>query len=239
MQFKTILGGAAILSMATGVVARFVPGFPPTTANSLEERQVPTTVEAPARTVSEDPWQCATEDITQYFLSAPTATGNVLENINLYGQSVGVEPCEATATGLDRFSCSITDPTQWCGFTTAVAPDVLSSYSTYLSSAISYWTANSETISILATSCPVAWARPHMAQHEWIKIAKAHAECYLSEHPMTETGSGAGPTETGRSSTAVANTPTPTDNGAVSPRDQALGALALMGTGIAMLANAA
>ncbi|CAI4214163.1 unnamed protein product [Parascedosporium putredinis] len=235
MQFKTILGGAAMLSLSTSAAAKFGPGLPAAT-NALHERQAPTTVQKAAKT-GEDPWQCATEDISQYLDNVPTPTGNVEEAINNYGQSVGVEPCMATAKGEDILRCSISDPARWCGFTTAASPDVLSSYSTYLSEAVSYWTANSESISAVATDCPVAWGSADLAAQEWIKIAKAHAECYLSGDSVTKTGSGTGPTGTGQT-TDSAPTSTSTDSGAISPRHQTLGALALMGAGLALLANA-
>jgi hypothetical protein len=68
----------------------------------------------------------------------------------------------ATATGLDVFySCNV-PARSWCGFTTAAPPDILSSYSTYLSDGVSFWEANRETIAILSTNCASAWARPHM-----------------------------------------------------------------------------
>lgn len=183
--------------------------------------------------MSEDPWQCVTENITQYFVDVPTPTGNVLEEFESFGDEVAA-PCRATATGLDGLSCTVSDPKSWCGFTTAAPPDVLSSYSTYLSAVVSFWTAKSETIDVLSTSCPVAWARPHMGQHEWLKIARAHAECYLHEHPQTGTDVGE-PTGT----TALPIEPTPTDGMAISAHDMALGSFALISLGLAVLANVA
>ncbi|MBE3043958.1 hypothetical protein IMZ48_15575 [Candidatus Bathyarchaeota archaeon] len=174
-----------------------------------------------------------TENITQYFLDVPTPTGNVLEEIQSFGYDVAA-PCRATATGLDGLSCTVSDPKSWCGFTTAAPPDVLSSYSTYLSDVVSFWTAKSDTIDELSTSCPVAWARPHMGQHEWLKIARAHAECYFNEHPQTDTDLDE-PTTT----TNPAIEPTPTEDMAISGRDMALGSFALLSTGLAVLANVA
>ena len=234
MQFTLFLSGLATLAAVPGISARFVPEFPPATRVPLEQRKASaTTAEALAATISEDPWQCVTENITQYFVDVPTPTGNVLEELGSYGDEVAA-PCRATATGLDGLSCTVSDPKSWCGFTTAAPPDVLSSYSTYLSAVVSFWTEKSETIGILSTSCPVAWARPHMGQREWLKIARAHAECYLDGHPQTSTN---GDEPTGTTSNPIE--PTPSEDMAVSGHEMALGLFALMNTGFAILANVA
>ena len=170
-----------------------------------------------------------TENITQYFVDVPTPTGNVLKEIQSFGYDVAA-PCRATAIGLDGLSCTVSDPKSWCAFTTAAPPDVLSSYSTYLSDVVSFWTAKSDTIDVLSTSCPVAWARPHMGQREWLKIARAHAECYLDE---TDTEVDESTTTTGS-----AIEPTPAEDMAISGHDVALGYFALLSIGLAVLANA-
>lgn len=182
-----------------------------------------------------------TENITQYFVDVPTPTGDVLEELESFGYEVAA-PCRTTATGLDGLSCTVSDPKSWCGFTTAAPPDVLSSYSTYLSAVVSFWTEKSDTIDILSTNCPVAWARPHMGQREWLKIARAHADCYLNEHPQTGTNEdeSTGTDEDEPSATATDTIePTPTDGMAISGRDMALGSFALMSTVLAVLANVA
>ncbi|KAK4120162.1 hypothetical protein N657DRAFT_636838 [Parathielavia appendiculata] len=118
--------------------------------------------------------QCVTENITQYFVNLPAPTGNVLSAIGSYGKEV-VEECRATATGHDYVLCTVSDPKDWCGFTTAARPDILSSYSTYVSEVVSYGTSKSSTISILSTSCPVTWIYIYPREREWLKIATAHA----------------------------------------------------------------
>lgn len=103
---------------------------------------------------------------------------------------------------------------------------------------MSYWEAKSETISILASSCSVAWSKPYAAQHEWIKIAKAHAECHFEEHPKANTSTDTN-TNILASSTAFASTSTPTNSLAIAARGQAMETIAFMSTGIALLANVA
>lgn len=231
MRVGVFLSVFVTLAGAAGIPARFLPDLPPVTRvpGLLEERQAGTTLEPPASTLSPDPWQCITENITRYF-DVPKPTGNVLEGINSYGAEVA-KPCMATATGLDVFFCTVSDPKSWCGFTTAAPADVMASYSTYVSAVVSFWMAKSATISVLSTSCPVAWGIPDPAQHEWLKIAIAHAECYLQAHPKTET-------QVSTSTTPPDHAPT-TASEAISRRGQALEGLAWMGTGLAVLANTA
>lgn len=191
-------------------------------------------------TLSPDPWQCVTENITRYLVNVPTPTGNVLSAIGSYGDEV-VKECRATATGRAYVSCTVSDPKSWCGFTTAAPADILSSYSTYVSEVVSFWTSKSSTISILSTSCPVAWRRAAPNEREWLKIAAAHADCYLEAHPQTQSDTTA-PTATtsdaNASTTATARTTTTTTSEAsVSRRGHALEALALMSTGLVALAN--
>jgi len=230
MHLKVFFGGFVTLVAAAEIPSRFLPDLPPVTRvpRLLEERKAGATPEPPAGTLSPDPWQCVTENINQYF-DILKPTGKVLEGINSYGAEVA-KPCRATATGLDLFSCTVSDPKSWCGFTTAAPADVMASYSTYVSEAVSFWTAKRATISVLSTSCPVAWAEPDPAQHEWLKIALAHAECYLQAHPDTETKL--------TSTTPPARAPTST-NEAISRRGQALESLALVGMGLGLLVNAA
>jgi hypothetical protein len=98
----------------------------------LAERQAISTAPRPASTLTPDPWQCITENITQYF-DVPKPTGTLFDAIDSYGFDVAA-PCRPTATGRDMLSCTVSDPKSWCSFTTAAPADVLSGYSaTYLS----------------------------------------------------------------------------------------------------------
>ena len=89
--------------------------------------------------------------------------------------------------GYERLSYVITDPKLWCGFTTAAPADVLSSYLAYVSEVVSFWTAKSSTMSILATSCPVVWGRTNMADQAWLRFVTAYADCYLAAHLQAQT----------------------------------------------------
>ena len=253
MYSKTLSSGLVVLMFALSAFSRLVLDLPPKTQMlEVPERivhvaaQTPTTPDPPFSTIEQDPWQCITENITQYF-DAPWPTGNLIDAIASYADVVD-KPCRATATGADMLSCTVSDPKLWCGFTTFAAPDILTSYSTYVSAAASFVKANSATMSILSTSCPAAWARPNPAEREWLNIAIAHGQCYLQAHPLTGSA-GVSPSPTAPSgrttSTGFTNPPkttltttTTTSKGKTS-RGPALGVFAIMSTGLAVLAGAA
>ncbi|KAI4858573.1 hypothetical protein F4820DRAFT_442207 [Hypoxylon rubiginosum] len=158
-----------------------------------------------ATAVTPDPWQCVTENITQYF-NVPKPTGSLLDALISYGDEL-LDPCLATATGLDALSCSISETSAWCGFTTAAPSPVLPDYSSYGSAAASFWQAKSETISIIASDCPVGWSKPGFSEHAWLDQTIAHGECYIAAHPGNNaTIPGSEPTASG---------PTPPSNGII------------------------
>jgi len=244
MPSQALPKGIIALLLAFSALARLVPDLPPKTSmyQLPERRAAPTattTLEPPASSLESDPWWCIVENVTQYFVDVPKPTGDVLDAIGSYGD-VMAKPCMATNS--NWISCTISDPKSWCGFTTFAAPGVLSSYSTYVSAAVSFLRAKSETMSILSTSCPVAWAKPEPGQREYLKIAMAHGQCYLQAHPITDTtGSGlpssttpTKPATSVDSSVAPPTATTKTGKGTVS-RGQAMGAFAMLGMGLAVL----
>jgi hypothetical protein len=95
----------------------------------------------------------------------------------------------------------------------------------------------------LSESCPVAWQRPSLIEHEWLRIAKAHAECYLKSQPETRTDSNVGAQQsTSESSTSTdtfsSSTPTATGENSSNAK-KILERVALISTGFAILANTA
>ncbi len=233
-------GSVTVILAAAGVSARFLPDTPPITRmlpDQLQNRQATETEAPPAPIVSEDPWQCVTENITQYF-DPPQPSANVLDAINSYG---------------DVLACTVTDPKSWCGFTTAAPSSILTAYSTWVSEAVSFWTGKSSTMAVLATSCPAAWGNFAAVHTAWVSLASAHAECYLAAHPQTNSAAGgstatasttlANPSTTTKATgtaTPVATTTRATSIAGHSRRGYVAEALAsLIGTGFAVLANAA
>ncbi|KAM7202943.1 hypothetical protein V8F20_004190 [Naviculisporaceae sp. PSN 640] len=220
------------------VSARLTAGFPPITSlqpEILGERAASTSSIPSPPQVSEDPWLCVKENITSYFLHVPRPTGNVQSGINSYNDKLN-ERCFATATGTDILGCTIKDPKQWCGFTTAAPPSIIESYSTYASEVTSFWKENSESISKLSTSCPASWAKPGPIKRAYLDLAIAHAECFLKGNPTASqttppTGAVTNPT------TVTTIKATTTTSKGVNLR--ALEAIGLVVMGIAVIAGAA
>lgn len=236
---RLLLSWMTVLSVCGHGLARFLADLPPVTAvdglAQLKRAASTSTLPAPPE-VSEDPWQCITENITHYFLDVPRPTGKLESGIDSYGGEL-VKTCYDTATGADLYYCSVTDPRQWCGFTTAAPTTLLSSYSTYASAVTSFWKENSASISKLATSCPVSWAKPDPNKRIWLSIVSAHAQCFLN--PSATATSTSPPTGggTGSKTTTSPNTkPTTTTSKGVNLRG--VETVMLMSTGLTVLAVA-
>ncbi|KAI1772846.1 hypothetical protein F4818DRAFT_126412 [Hypoxylon cercidicola] len=209
MKTQTLSSGLAFLVAPTNVWAMRITEMP---------RAEPTSTQAP------DPWQCVTENITQYF-NVPKPTGTLLDALLSYGDEL-IEPCLSTATGLDILSCTVSETSAWCGFTTAAPSLVLSDYSSYGSAAASFWQAKSQTISVIASDCPVGWSKPGFSEHVWLNQTIAHAECYIAAHPANTT-----------TVSSTASSPTSTPNGMVG-RTQGAEAFMLASTSVAAAVNA-
>ncbi|OBT71532.1 hypothetical protein VF21_09851 [Pseudogymnoascus sp. 05NY08] len=121
----------------------------PGTLTTLAPRQ---SVDEPVR-IAHDPWQCATEDLQQYF-DVPKPTRRLLSELSLYGLEV-YAPC--TSAGTLIILCPYPAQSSWCSFSATAPSDVLPTYSAYGSQAYSWWSARSSTVSALSARCPVRW----------------------------------------------------------------------------------
>ena len=247
MQTNIFSGGLLATILALSALAKANPDLPPRTPTSaFPARRAPQTAtpDPPLTSLQPDPSGCATENIQQYFDGIPLPSGGALSAIAAYLDEVA-KPCIATL--LDPLSCTISDPTSWCGITTFAAQSVLTSYLTYASAAGSFVEANGATIAILSTSCPAAWARPGMLQQAWLKIALANGQCYLQAHGITVAGGGPSHTTTSGRTTptgsdilpaaTVMTTTTSTTSKGAAKRLQSLEGFAIMGVGLVMLVS--
>lgn len=201
-----------------GALAAFM-----TTANASSAMHI-TLMPRAEPTATKDPWQCATENITQYF-DVPKPTGSLLTALQSYGDKL-IETCTPTFSGTALPSCPFPPKSLWCGFTTAAPSAVLPAYSSYGSVASSWWSAHSSAASSVAQACPVSWSKVMTETpggEAWLYDNIVFAECYAEAHPTTgssTTGSSAtgsattgltATTETTRSgATGGGSTPTPT-----------------------------
>ncbi|KAI1800390.1 hypothetical protein F4811DRAFT_33712 [Daldinia bambusicola] len=177
-------------------------------------RQAATETTTATSTQRPDPWQCATQNLTQFF-DVPKPTGALLKALDSYGDEL-VKPCLATATGLDVLSCSVTNTSQWCGFATAAPTSVRTAYSSYGKSVASWWSAKSSAAVSLSAECPNSWEHFGPIDQAWFNQTVAHAKCYDKAHPSsTKTTSTSGPTaKPGTGATTSGPKPTSTKSSA-------------------------
>jgi hypothetical protein len=134
--------------------------------------------------VTSDPWQCATENISQY-LDVPKPTGSLLTALQSYGDKL-IEPCIATATGPGLPSCPLPSKSLCCGFATAAPSALLPAYSSYGSVASSWWASKSSAAASVSQYCPVGWSNVMPLLGEvWLNDTIAFAECYSEVQGLT------------------------------------------------------
>lgn len=99
-------------------------------------------------TTTTDPWQCATENLDQYF-SMPTPTGDLSTALLSYGSEL-IKTC--TTPG-----CPYPARSSWCDFSKAAPTSVLPAWTSLGSAASSWWSENKQSASSLAEKCPYGW----------------------------------------------------------------------------------
>ncbi|KAK2051454.1 hypothetical protein LY76DRAFT_651278 [Colletotrichum caudatum] len=191
--------GDSVAAVSASTITVVAPGA--TTAPSLTSMSAPTLTTAEPSLTQPDPWQCATQNLSQYF------------DVNEL-----VEPCLETATGTNLFNCRVTEPSQLCAFTTyaSATPALITAFASYESAAASFWRSNSASVSSLSVECASAWGHFGELNHAWLNQTIAYASCVLDDlSPISSTitagssSSGSGsttPTGTGVTGTASSAT---------------------------------
>lgn len=157
-------------------------------------------------TITSDPWQCATEDIPQYF-EVPKPTGSLLTALISYGDKLyeGCTPTEEP-TGIFPPKCPFPEQSSWCAFTTAAPTAVLSDYSSYASSASFWWAEHSAAAVSVAQKCPNTWFKIISETPNgdiWLNNTIAFAGCYAEEHPAPTNGFSTVTISSGSTATAT------------------------------------
>ena len=128
-------------------------------------------------TIIDDPWNCITENATQYF-DFPEPTGDVLTALLSYGDVIRPTSCGSIIC--------FPEPTAWCGFEKAAPSSVLPAYSSFGSAVASWYDQHSSGIEAMPTDCPQTW---NQAKYQKLfgELALnntiAWAECFEKEHP--------------------------------------------------------
>ncbi|KFY08962.1 hypothetical protein V492_05773 [Pseudogymnoascus sp. VKM F-4246] len=220
MRTATLFGALAAFRAATTVLALTTPMAPRTAPPSMTTMPpspmtlLPRALEKPVE-YSIEPWQCLTENLTQY-LDVPKPTGSLFKELQSFGAQL-YEPCLAAPT-LTAF-CPFPAQSSWCAFTTAAPSAVLPAYSSYASKAYSWWSAKSSTIISLSAKCPKGWENgmlmnpgSEMWLNNTIAFAGCYSEAYISDKPTTQPTS-IPTTTTSKTCTTVSGlvSPTPLD----------------------------
>ncbi|PVH83225.1 hypothetical protein DL98DRAFT_585934 [Cadophora sp. DSE1049] len=141
----------------------------------------------PTSTIEPDPWQCVTENITQY-VDVPKPTGSLLTALDSFGDKL-IETCTPTETAFTALpSCPFPEKSLWCGFTTFVPTSLMSAYSSYGSSASSWLSAKSSAMASVTQQCPSGWSKMLMetpGSEAWLNLNIAFAGCYADAHPTS------------------------------------------------------
>ncbi len=185
-------------------------------------------------TVTRDPWQCATTNLTKYF-DVPKPTGSLSTALESFNSELR-KTCLAAGTPL--LYCPFPAQSSWCGFTTAAPSEVLPDYSSFGSRVSSWWSQHSSEAVSLAKKCPVGWSNAMFAGghgETWLNTTIAFAECYAEAH-TTDESSTTRPTATALSGVTRGG-PTSTD-APDSAVGRAEGAKMLMVAGIGFAAVA-
>jgi hypothetical protein len=135
-------------------------------------------------TVTQDPWQCATEKYDDYF-NVPKSTGDLVTAISLYADSL-IATCVVTGTP----PCQYPEKTRWCGIKTAIPASLQSDLSLYGSTASVWWGSHSSAAVSLAEFCPHKWYKASTKQvfgALYLNRTIDFAECYDEVHSAKQT----------------------------------------------------
>lgn len=162
----------------------------------------------------DDPYQCATADIAQYFDDMPKPTGNLETALQSWASVLEAElPC----TLEDFLNCQFPAPSRWCGFSTAAPPQVLPDWTTYANAAAAWWAQQSSGATSIASQCPQRWYTIQagtLGAALWMNQTIFSGECIADANP-TAGAPGAMPTPTATTPRPAGgpnepSTPTPT-----------------------------
>ncbi|KAK2029533.1 hypothetical protein LX32DRAFT_693130 [Colletotrichum zoysiae] len=200
----TILGASVVAVSASTitVVATTAPSSPSVSLPPLTTMEPPLTLTSTQR----DPWQCATQNLSQYF-DVPKPSGTLRAAIDNYVDEL-LKPCLETATGTGRFNCRVTESSQLCGFTTyaSATPALITAFASYESAAASFWRSNSESVSSLSVECASAWDHFGQLNHAWLNQTIAYAGCVLGDLPPVSSATTTGSSSSGSGSTTAPGT---------------------------------
>ncbi|KAK4455202.1 hypothetical protein QBC34DRAFT_490283 [Podospora aff. communis PSN243] len=203
-------------------------------------------------TANNDPYTCPLRSIPHYLTAAPSPTGALQSALHSYEASL-YAACSSTRTisSAGRYQpCPVPPRSTLCAFSSAIPTPLLPEYSSYASSAASWWSeGNGDQVVSLVKDCPWLWYQ-HLIRNPGkglnLNRTVAHAQCWAEAHP---TGAGSTTTRKASGSSGVpgsfiiptaTQTPKPAGVGGVSGRGEAVSEDWIMdGSGLGMAAMGA
>jgi hypothetical protein len=209
-------------------------------ASSAFETHI-TAVEWAVPTQNNDPYQCATRDIPKYLTAGPSPSGALSSALLSYEDKL-YETCVRSATGSFQ-PCPVPPRSKLCAFSTAVATSLLPAYSSYASSAASWWSAgNGDMVVSLVKECPYLWYDSLLMNPESgsnLNRTVAYAQCWAEAHPTgfvdsvtLSTTSSSRSSRSGVTGSTATPTPPLSRNGGVRGRAAAAEGWMIVGLGM-------
>ncbi|KAF5542205.1 hypothetical protein FPHYL_11596 [Fusarium phyllophilum] len=204
-------------------------------AASIFETILPTT----RGTITSDPWQCATHTFESFF-DVPKPTGALLDAVLDHGDAIQ-KGCKSTLKDAVGMSvCTFPPQSDWCAFTKSAPSSLLTAYSSYGSSASSWWAEHSSEAVQYAEYCPNRWFKAMTSLPYgpvWLNDTIAFAGCYAAAHATGEPKTTLKATATTKpKATDTGATATAADGrGSAGKRDD-VGMWVVAGTGLAAAA---
>ncbi|KAK2601576.1 hypothetical protein QQS21_004894 [Conoideocrella luteorostrata] len=141
-------------------------------------------------TQTTDPWMCSTK-VLESFFDVPKPTGKLLDALLSYGDDLQKD-CKPTLTNhVGMSACAFPPQSKWCAFSTSAPSTLLSDYSSYASSASSWWSGHSSAAVDEAVLCPNSWFKAMMWFADgpaWLNDTIAFAGCYAAAQATDASG---------------------------------------------------
>ncbi|PFH58050.1 hypothetical protein XA68_14220 [Ophiocordyceps unilateralis] len=150
------------------------------TTASLFDLILPT--ETPKVTSDDD--SCTSATLERFF-DPPRPTPSLQRALWLYEADL-YEGCTAEGTNVvGMTTCAFPTQSQLCAFTTAAPAALLPEFTSYASSASSWWSAHQSEAVELARRCPASWFNAMMAMASWgpLNFTIGFAGCYEGMRP--------------------------------------------------------
>ncbi|KAM5437193.1 hypothetical protein MferCBS31731_005610 [Microsporum ferrugineum] len=192
-------------------------------------------------TVTIDPWECLTQNLTEYF-DVPRPTGAFFSAVHSHGSEL-IKDCVAATKPVE---CPFPESSDWCSLSTSIPASVLPAYSAYGSVASVWWKSHSSAAFSAAAECPLGWFDAMLSipgGRTWMNLTRIYGGCYANTQPTSgsepskllsmTTGPTAMPGAGAAATDPIQPTATPMKNSILGWAQSRPGSLVVAGAGLA------